>query len=458
MRRGCRPAARRRRWELLLVAAAVAATLAPGASAAAAPAVPGVAEAPVSPAGTITRLSLPQAIELAERRNPGLRVQAAVVESTRAGEVTAGLRPNPTLSNGTVDFTGGVGWTIERGGKRRRRIDSARLATAGAEHDLGDARRTLISNVRTTFAAALLARGNRLAAEENLKNFQQVEDLNRIRRDKGDISGGDFLKIGLQMLQFQTDFQDAELAYRTAKANLRQAIDDPEMAPDFEVEGELSPAPLPLALTLDDLVRRALAVRPDLLSAETAVRKAEADLELAKANAKVDVTVSVGWVHTGPSVAGDDRVEPFFSVGQTANALGTGLSFPLPIFNRNQGEIARTRSEVTRSRAAADVVRAQVIDDVEVAHAALEASRARIDLYERVYLEKSRDSRNVAEFAYRKGASSILDLLDAERTDRATRLAYRQALADYATHLAQLEAAVGEAPPLLRPPASSLLR
>jgi outer membrane protein, heavy metal efflux system len=144
--------------------------------------------------------------------------------------LTAALRPNPTFTNGTVDFTGGIGWTFERGGKRQRRIDSARLATAGAERDLQDTRRTLIGTVRSTFTAAVLARGNLRAAEENLKNFQQVEDLNHIRFDKGEISGGDLLKISLQKLQFQTDVQDANLAYRTARANLRQAIFTPELA------------------------------------------------------------------------------------------------------------------------------------------------------------------------------------------------------------------------------------
>jgi cobalt-zinc-cadmium efflux system outer membrane protein len=397
-----------------------------------------------TPSGSITSLTLEQAIALALRGNPGLRAQAATVASTRAGEITAALRPNPTFANGTVDFTGGIGWTFERGGKRQRRIDSARLATAGAEQDLRDGRRTVIGTVRAAFTAALLACGNLRAARDNLVNFQQVEDLNRIRHEKGEISGGDFLKIGLQKLQFQTDVQDADLAYRTARANLRQAIYAPELAQDFEVAGELRP--VPLGPTLAEIEQRALAARPDLLSAETAVRKAEADVKLAEANARVDVTASLGWIHTGPSLASDDHVSPFFTVGQTANALGTGISFPLPIFNRNQGEIARTRSEVVRARAAADTVRAQVIVDVETTYAALRASQERIDLYQRVYLEESHASREIAEFAYRKGATSILDLLDAERTDRATQLAYRQALADQETRRAQLEAAAGGAP------------
>jgi cobalt-zinc-cadmium efflux system outer membrane protein len=392
--------------------------------------------------GSLTTLTLDQAIELALRGNPGLRAQGATIEATRAGEITAALRPNPTFTNGTVDFTGGIGWTFERGGKRQRRIDSARLATAASRSDYQDARRTLIVQVRTTFTAALLAHGNLLAAQENLDNFQRVEDLNRVRFDKGDISGGDFLKISLQKLQFQTDREDADLAFRTARANLRQSINAAELAAEFDVVGELRPAAP--ALTLQNLEARAIATRPDLAAAATAARKAQADVDLARANAKVDVTVSVGWIHSGPSLAADDHVQPLFSLGQSANAIGTGISVPLPIFDRNQGEIARTRAEVLRAQAAADAVRAQVINDVETAWVALAASRERVELYENSYLKASRDSRDIAEFAYRKGATSILDLLDAERTDRSTRLAYRQAQADYVTHLEQLDAAVGE--------------
>jgi outer membrane protein, heavy metal efflux system len=425
-------------------AARLAVTVALALVAAAAVAAPASVDLAAAPPGSIAQLSLPQAIDVALRQNPGLAAQAATVTSTQAGEVTAALRPNPTFSNGTVDFTGGVAWTVERGGKRQRRIASARLATAGAQRDLEDARRTLILNVRTTFTAALLARFDEQAAHDNLANFQHVEELNRVRFNQGDISGGDFLKIGLQKLQFQTDLEDAQLAYRTARANLRQALFAPQLAQDFEVEGELQTT-APVA-ALADLTARAVATRPDLLSAKLAVDKAEADARLAEANAKVDVTLSLGWIHTGQPITSDNRVQPFFSAGESANALGTGVSFDLPIFNRNQGEIARTHSEVARARAAAESVRAQVIADVETAYVALAASRERVSLYQDAYLKASSDSREIAEFAYHKGATSILDLLDAERTDRATRLAYRQALADFVTHAQQLDAAVGAEP------------
>lgn len=395
------------------------------------------------PLAPITAVTSDQAVALALEHNPALRGQAAAIDSTRAGEITAALRPNPTFLSGTNDFTSGVSWTIERGGKRQRRIDSARLATAGAGLDYADARRTLVLNVRSTFTAALLAKSNLALAQENIKSFDQEEGLHRIRYEKGEISGADFLKISLQKLQFETDVQDATLALRTARTNLRQLLYTPELAADFEVLGELRA--VPVERPLEQLQETAYRNRPDLHAAATALSKAEADVRLAQANAHVDPNVALGWNHVGSSF-GPSWLQPQFPKGAASNTLTSGFSIPLPVFDRNQGEIARTKAEVIRARSRVDVLRAQVGNDVEVAFASLQLSRERVRLYQQTYLGQARNSRQIAEFAYRKGATSILDLLEAERTDRGVQLAYRQALADYVTRLNQLEAAVGAQP------------
>jgi cobalt-zinc-cadmium efflux system outer membrane protein len=124
--------------------------------------------------------------------------------------------------------------------------------------------------------------------------------------------------------------------------------------------------------------------------------------------------------------------------------MGLGIaSLPIPIFNRNQGEVARTRSEERRADFLAQATRNQVLQDVETAYASFESSRLRVRLYEETYLSRAKESLDIEEFSFRNGAASILDFLDAERTYRTTQLAYRQQLASYLTNLAQLEAAVG---------------
>jgi len=281
------------------------------------------------------RLTLQQALALAEQQNPTLQAQAQSIESSRANEITAGLRPNPTLQNDTTSGTVGVYQEFEIGGKRRTRLDSARLATSISRTDFADARRTLVFNVRQAFVNALLASANLALARENLSSFQRVIDLNRVRLEKGALSGADFLKIELQMLQFQTDVEDAALALRTAKATIRTLLGGSNLAEEFEVEGDLRPAPLDGSLS--ELQQRALANRPDLKSAETGREKAAADLRVAKANGYPDPTIGTSWLHTGNEIGGPRWFQPFYPKGATSNAMGVGISFPIPLFNRNQG-------------------------------------------------------------------------------------------------------------------------
>jgi cobalt-zinc-cadmium efflux system outer membrane protein len=399
--------------------------------------------AAVAGAESIPPLTLARALALAEQRNPALLAQAQSIESSHAGEVTAGLRPNPTLQNDTTSSTIGIYQELELGGKRRARLESARLATTISRTEFADARRTLALNVRQSFVAALLARADVELARENLSSFQKVIDLNRIRLDKGALSGADFLKIELQMLQFQADLEDATLALQTAKATLRGLLGSGTLPQEFDVEGELQT--IPFEHDLSELQHLALANRPDLKSSETAREKSAADVRLARANGYPDPTIGVSLLHTGHEAGGPGWFQPFYPKAATSNAMGMGVSLPLPLFNRNQGEIARTRSEQRRADLLAQAVRNQVLQDVESAYASVRSSRARVRLYEETYLPRVRESREIAEFSFQRGATSVLEFLDTERTFRGTQLAYRRELATYLTNLAQLEAAVGTA-------------
>jgi cobalt-zinc-cadmium efflux system outer membrane protein len=269
-----------------------------------------------------------------------------------------------------------------------------------------------------------------------------VIDLNRLMLQQGEISRANFLKIDLQMLQFQTDVDDATLALKTAKATLRALVGPSNLPQEFEVAGNLQA--VPLEKNLSELQQLAFANRPDLKSAETGREKAVADLHLANANRWPNPTIGMSFLHTGNEIGGPSWFQPFYPKGSVSNAMGMALaSISLPLFNRNQGEVARARSEQLRADLLAQAARNQVLQDVETAYALLESSRERVRLYEQTYLSRAKESLDIEEFSFRHGAASILDFLDAERTYRATQLAYRQQIAAYLTNLAQLEAAVG---------------
>ena len=380
-----------------------------------------------------TRLGLDEAIGLALRENPTLRAKGYELEATRANEITAGLIPNPTAAftsekyGGTtfIEQTLTIGQTLETGGKRRRRLDSARAASRVSEYEVADVRRLVVFQVKKSFTDALTALAALQLAAQNLKALVDLERLQRLRAEKGDISELELLRLQVQQYQFQRDAADARQALNAARVALRAVVSPNRVAEDYELVGELPFRDF--AYTRTDLYRLTLANRPDIRAAEAAREKARADQRLARANAWWDVTPQLEYKRTDSN----------------EQTIGFGISLPLRIFDRNQGEIARTRAETSRVDALREAVANQALSEVETAFGALQTEREKVVALRDTYLPKAQKARDTVEFAYRRGGVSLIDFLDAQRTFRETSLEYLKALGNYSTALYQLETAVG---------------
>ena len=394
-------------------------------------------------AQSTTLISLDQAIDLALVHNHSLKASRTLILQNQAQEITANLRPNPTLGVDTQfipffspqDFSGtnldqtqqfdiGLSYLFERGHKRQRRLQAARDQTAVTRAQITDAERTLAFNVGQQFVSVLLAESTLQFALEDLKDFQQTVDISQAQFKAGFIGEGDFLKIKLQLLQFQTDVSSARLARVQALVGLRQFLGYEAVPADFDVIGDL--AYQTLQAKLEDLQMRALRERPDFRAAELGITAAQSQYLLAKANSKVDVTGTYDFNH----VAGENTGSIF-------------ASFDLPIFNRNQGEIARTNYALAQAKEQEQSASDTVLSDVANAYEAVKSNDEVVQLYTSGYLKQAQDSRDISEYAYKRGAASLLDFLDAARSYRSTQLAYRQALASYMTALEQLKEALG---------------
>jgi cobalt-zinc-cadmium efflux system outer membrane protein len=226
------------------------------------------------------------------------------------------------------------------------------------------------------------------------------------------------------LLQFQTDVASARLAKTQALVGLREFLGYDAVPAGYDVEGEL--AFQPLKGNLEDLQARALRERPDFRAAELGITAAQSQILLAKANAKVDVNGTYDFTH----VSGENTASIF-------------TNFELPIFNRNQGEIARTGHALTQAQEQQQSASDTVLSDVANAYEAVRSNEEVVQLYASGYLKQAKDSRDISEYAYKRGAVALLDFLDAERSYRAVELAYRQALASYMTALEQLKEAEG---------------
>jgi len=389
------------------------------------------------------RVTLDEAIQMALEHNHALLAARTTIQQSESEEITANLRPNPVffadtdylplfspskLNSDYVDnsaeFDAGLSYLLERGQKRQHRLQAAKDGTAVTRSQVADNERTLTFQVASQFVDVQLAESTLDLAQQDLKSYQNTVDIADIRYKSGDISQDDYLKIKLQLLQFQNDFAQAQLAKVQALSDLRQLLGQESVPVNYDVAGPFEYEAV--KISLEDLQMKALHNRPDLRAAQQGVTAANSQYELQKAIGKQDVTVQANYTHVND-----------------INGVSFLASIPLPIFNRNQGEIARTRYAITQSQELEKAANDQVVTDVYDAYYGLQANDQVIQLYLSGYLAEAQADRDIAEYSYQRGAASLLDFLDAERSYRATELAYRQTVASYLLALEQLREAAG---------------
>jgi cobalt-zinc-cadmium efflux system outer membrane protein len=299
------------------------------------------------------RITLDEAIQRALQHNHNLLAARTTIQQSEAQETTANLRPNPTLFSNwsylplenlgeslgsylhdSTEGDIGLSYLFERGKKRQHRLQAAKDATAVTRSQVADNERTLTFQVASLFINVQLAESTLDLAQQNLKSFQNTVEIAEFQHKSGSISENDYLKIKLQLLQFETDVQQAQLARVQALSDLRQQLGYESVPRDYDVAGAFEYQPL--GVRLDDLQTKAVANRPDLRAAQQGVTAANSQYLLAKANGKVDVTASTNYSHVN-----------------AISALTFSVSVPLPVFDRNQGEIADRIRHHTSATAAA---------------------------------------------------------------------------------------------------------
>jgi cobalt-zinc-cadmium efflux system outer membrane protein len=392
--------------------------------------------------GAVT-ITLDDAIQMALRHNHNLLAARTTIQQSEAEETTANLRPNPVLLgdaqflpifqpsqfssdyiNDTAQFDLGVSYLFERGKKRQHRLQAAKDQTAVTRSQVDDNERSLTFNVASQFINVELAESTLELANEDLKSFQNTVDISESRYKAGDISEDDLLKIKLQMLQFETDVSTAKLARVQGLSDLRQLLGYESITADYDIAGAFDYQPV--KGNLEDFQSKALQTRPDLRAAQQGVTAANSQYQLQKAIGKKDVTGQISYTHLSD-----------------INNVSLFGQIPLSIFDRNQGEIARTGYAITQAQEQERFTSGQVLTDVRDAYENLRTNDQIVSIYRSGYLGEAKQSRDINEYSYRHGAASLLDFLDAERSFRATQLAYRQALDSYLVALEQLREAVG---------------
>jgi cobalt-zinc-cadmium efflux system outer membrane protein len=392
------------------------------------------------------KLTLDQAISEALANNMALAAERANIAIAEARVLTARLRPNPVLSLGAghqdllgtgFDEINGAGppeyaartdFLLERGGKRHARMAVAESGRSVAQSEFLDITRTTILDVQNAFLDALLAKANLTLAQENVQSLNQVVETNAERVRAGDLSEVELIRSQLAALQYENSVERAKLALRSALIRLQVLLGRPQPSPSLDVEGEFrhdTATP-----SLPDLLAIARQSRPDLQALCLDEQRAAAELRLQVAQGKVDYTLGAEYLRQQ-------------GVNGEGNSLGLYFSVPVPVFNRNQGEIERARLEQRQAQLRIRALESAIAGELEDAYEQFMTARQLLEKIENRMLGPARDVRDIMEFSYRHGDATLLELLDAERAFKETMQSHNEARAEFARSQYLLDAISG---------------
>jgi cobalt-zinc-cadmium efflux system outer membrane protein len=398
------------------------------------------------PAARPDQVTIEQAVQEAVERNLNLLAERYNLSVADARIITAKLRPNPVLSLGVdyIDFLRqftpdkNVGpteynlrtdFTLERGGKRERRVEVAQAAREVAQLQLLNTTRTLVLDVQNAFVDVLQAKDNLALARENLKAFQGIVNVNTDRVRAGDLAKVELVRTQVAALQFQSAVRQAESKLKIAGNRLQALMGRGIPSPTFDVVGALRrDSDL---VSLDTIAAQALELRPDLQALRKDQARSLAEIKNQIAQGKVDYTVGTEFHRT------------FYN--GSSDVLGFFFQAPLPLFNKNQGEIERARQEQQQILARIRAAETDVQNDVRNAFVQYSTSKELLETIEHSLLDQARDVRDTMEYSYRRGEASLVEFLDAQRAFNDARQSYNDARADFARSLYTIDSTSGKA-------------
>jgi cobalt-zinc-cadmium efflux system outer membrane protein len=408
---------------------------------------PGAAQVAHTPAGTArvpARLTLDEAVRMAESGSPVLLEARARVAMAEAEAVGAPKRPNPSLD---VEFRGyplfesdlppfldnqeltiAIDQEFEPGDRRRWRQEAAQFGVQASAAESLDALRRLRVEVQRTYFQVVLAKADDDAAKATLEDVDRMLSINRARYEQGELSGVELRRLQVERHRFADDAQLAQLALRNARSRLLAFLGVRPLDQPFDTVDTLPDArDLPAATSVPP--PQGLSERPDLQALRFGEQRTEADAKLQHALRIPPFSLGGGWQRDFGT-----------------NAIVVRARIPLALWNKN--EAGRSRAAAERSLAASRTSAAAAAAELEVqlSRNAVESSRTRVSFISSEYVKNAREARDIVLAAYRAGAATLIDYLDAQRAFRDAQRAEHRALFDYCVSVFELEAALGTTP------------
>ena len=405
------------------------------------------ADGPCTPPPAGAALTLAQARLDALRCNRTIIAARRGVEASQADIQIASQRPNPVLSLGveninphagvgagnlrskTVDSTVRVDQLIETANKGNLRVDAARKASAAAGEAVQAVVAQQVGMVEQAYFDALASQERVAVLRETLALYERTRQASETRLRAGDVARADVTKLQLDALRAQNDMRQAITDHYRDKALLAQAMGVPGTLADNRLVADWPALDAAVPPPDPDTLQR----RPDVTAAEARLAAAAASRDLARAGRVPDVTIGAQAEHYPTS--------PSNSYG-SGNSFGVFLSIPLPVRHSNGGEARRAEVDYYAALDDRNRVMLEAGNEIDRLRSQLETARQSLRQMRDDVLPAAESVAGNAEFAYSKGASGVLDLLDARRALRQTRLDAVAAQGEYAKALSAYRAAL----------------
>ncbi|MGB6483863.1 MAG: TolC family protein [Candidatus Acidiferrales bacterium] len=376
------------------------------------------------------KLTLADALQMAERQNLDLIAARAQHAVATTGVRIASERPNPTGNFTALRDDPHEGWwfdqPIELGSKRKRRMELAQTQGALTDDDIAALERLTRQSVRDAFFALALARSATAEKNDALKLAQRLHDIAQARFQAGDVPQLEVFQAELVVSQAQADYQVAQQEEKVARSDLNTLLNEPPSA-DWDLLTPLDA--LPGELALNDLLARAANSNADLQKISQQEKVEQSQRALLQAERIPNLTLSLGMDYYSPHN---------FRYGPRSQA-----SMEVPIFSRFQGEIAESSASLVALDDQAQATRRAVEGHVESGYLDLQTREQQARLYKESLVPAADNLEDLAEESYRAGKANILSVLDAQKNVQAVKQEYLLSL--FAVHqaFAQLEEIVG---------------
>jgi len=400
-------------------------------------------------------ITLDEALRIFRERGFDLLIANATIASAAADLTVAGAVANPSFSlsrgssstydpslcHGCSNTSISAGVTDQAAlsdglsGKRRLRADVARAALDATRLGRADAERTLGFTVKQQLLQAELGREALVYAHEAQRLASNTLDLVAKRYTAGAVSEADVARAEVQKLEADQAADVAEQSLAQARAALAYLLGYGETPPGFDVADDLvrgAAASRSKAVSRDEMLDAARAHRPDLAAVRSQVQRARASVELAHRLTIPDFFPSLQYSQEG---RGQSAIQP--------PTVTLGISATVPLFNHYRGDVARAEADLQTQEISQKKIEAQIASDVSSAFSALRSASNRTARMQGRLLERAARARDLVQLQYEKGAASLFELLDAQRTFLGTQNEYLQTLNDYWIAVFQLEQATG---------------